>query len=137
MRLRLPTRNRKQETPSNAVRAIVGLRNPGPDYEGTRHNIGYEVVSALLERHGATLGRAPSRLRSLLATIGTGEGRALIVVPATFMNDSGQAVRSSLEYHKVPTTSMIVVHDDIDLAFGRFRLQVGGGSGGRDRKSVV
>jgi PTH1 family peptidyl-tRNA hydrolase len=114
------------------VRAIVGLRNPGPDYEGTRHNIGYEVVSTLLERHGASLSRAPSRLRSMLATVGTGEGRALIVVPTTFMNDSGQAVRSSLDYHKVPPASMIVVHDDIDLAFGRFRLQVGGGSGGHN-----
>ena len=95
------------------MKIVVGLGNPGDQYRGTRHNIGYEVVSALLERHGASLSRAPSRLRSMLATVGTGEGRALIVVPTTFMNDSGQAVRSSLDYHKVAPASMIVVHDDI------------------------
>ena len=114
------------------MHAIVGLRNPGAEYEGTRHNVGFEVVAALLKRLETDLGRAPSRLRSMVATAGTGDERLLFVVPTTFMNESGGAVRACLDYYKVPTDSMIVVHDDIDLPFGRLRLQVAGGSGGHN-----
>ena len=114
------------------MRAVVGLRNPGSDYEGTRHNVGYEVVGEYLSRHGEKLARGPSRVRAQLARIGSADDATLVIVPTTFMNESGQGVRSALDYYKIPVDEVLVVHDDIDLPFGRLRIQVGGGSGGHN-----
>lgn len=114
------------------MRVVVGLRNPGADYEGTRHNIGFEVVQRVLGRAGESLGKAPSRLRGTMAQRGVGDERTLFFVPNTFMNESGAAVRAALVYHKVLPADLLVIHDDIDLAFGRLRLQVAGGSGGHN-----
>lgn len=117
---------------SNPTRAVIGLRNPGPDYEGTRHNSGYEVLARVLERAGETLGRGPSRVRAQVAQVGTGDNRLLYAVPMTYMNESGRAVRALLDYFGLSPTVILVVHDDIDLPFGRLRLQVGGGTGGNN-----
>jgi len=117
---------------SNPMRAIVGLRNPGPDYEGTRHNSGFEVVSEVLARSGEKWGRAPSRVRAQISQFGVGDDRAVFAAPVTFMNESGPAVRGVLAYFNVPIGDLLVVHDDIDLPFGRLKLQIGGGSGGHN-----
>ncbi len=114
------------------MRVVVGLRNPGPDYEGTRHNVGAEVVERVLERAQTPPGKAPSRISGLIAQTGVGEDRTLFLLPFTFMNESGRAVRATLDYYKVPVDGLLVIHDDIDLPFGRLRLQVGGGSGGHN-----
>jgi PTH1 family peptidyl-tRNA hydrolase len=112
------------------VRLIVGLRNPGPDYQGTRHNLGYEVLGALAGRQGVILKRGPLRVRS---EVGSVPGRDLVLAsPNTFMNDSGRAVGSLRSYYKVDAEGLLVLHDDIDLAFGRLRLQKAGGSGGHN-----
>lgn len=129
--LRARTKKAKKAA-SSPKQLVVGLRNPGTDYEGTRHNVGYEVVHAVLQRAGTSLGRAPSRVAGLEARVGIGPGASLILVPTTFMNESGRAVRSMLDYYKADTSDLLVVHDDIDLPFGRLRLQVGGGSGGHN-----
>lgn len=117
---------------SNPTRAVIGLRNPGPDYEGTRHNSGYEVLARVLDRAGERLGRGPSRVRAQVTQIGTGDSRILYAVPMTYMNESGRAVRALLDYFGLQPQSILVVHDDIDLPFGRLRLQVGGGTGGNN-----
>ena len=122
----------KTEQPTEPVKAVVGLRNPGSNYEGTRHNIGYEVVARVVELAGTDLKRAPSRLRSSVAQLGVGPDRVLFVVPVTFMNDSGAAVRATLDYYGLGPDELLVVHDDIDLPFGKLRLQVAGGSGGHN-----
>jgi len=114
------------------MRVVVGLRNPGSDYEGTRHNVGFEVLASVLEREAEDLGRAPTRVRGLVAQTGVGEDRTLYFVPTTFMNESGGAIQASLAYYKVATKDLLVIHDDIDLAFGRLRVQVGGGNGGHN-----
>jgi len=114
------------------MRLVVGLRNPGADYEGTRHNVGSEVVERVLERNGEAPGRAPSRVSGLIAQTGVGGDRTLFLLPYTFMNETGRAVRSALDYYKVDPDDLLVVHDDIDLPFGRLRLQVAGGSGGHN-----
>lgn len=111
---------------------VVGLGNVGSDYQGTRHNVGIEVVDLLVRRGSSELGRAPSRVRGRLAQIGVGEHRVLYLVPTTMMNLSGQAVRNALDYFKVVPDDVLVIHDDIDLAFGRLRLQVAGGTGGHN-----
>ncbi len=114
------------------MQLVVGLRNPGPDYEGTRHNLGYEIVARSIERAGETPGRSPSRVRGMVAQTGVGYSRTLYLIPNTFMNESGSSVRSALDYYKIDPTELLVVHDDIDLPFGRLRIQVGGGSGGHN-----
>jgi PTH1 family peptidyl-tRNA hydrolase len=111
---------------------VVGLRNPGADYAGTRHNLGYEVVDEILTRHDISLKRGPSRLQAMIATVGAGPERAVYVLSNVFMNESGRSVRSALDYYKVDSSNLLVIHDDIDLPFGRLRLQVGGGTGGHN-----
>lgn len=132
LRKRLKAGKRPKRTPNRAVRMVAGLRNPGADYEGTRHNVGFEAVERLVERSGERLGRGPSRVRGLIAQIGSGDDRTLLFVPNTFMNESGAAVRSAMAYNKISHDDLLVVHDDIDLELGRLRLQVGGGSGGHN-----
>lgn len=114
------------------MRVVVGLRNPGADYEGTRHNVGAEVVERVLERAGTPPGRGPSRISGAIAQTGAGEERTLFVLPFTFMNESGRVVRSVLDYYHIDPSDLLVVHDDIDLPFGRLRVQVDGGSGGHN-----
>lgn len=116
--------------PTNDLVVVVGLRNPGSKYEETRHNIGFEVVAHLALRSRIEFGRAPSRVNAEVAQIR--QPRALLVAPFTFMNDSGRAVRGALDYWKVTPERLLVIHDDIDLDFGRLRLQVGGGTGGHN-----
>lgn len=111
---------------------VVGLRNPGPDYAGTRHNLGFEVLEKTLERQDERLGRAPLKLRGQLAKVGVGDQRVLYFTPNSYMNESGPSVRAAAVYFKIPPARLLVLHDDIDLPFGRMRLQVGGGSGGHN-----
>ena len=122
----------RTETASRPSHVVVGLRNPGADYEATRHNLGGEVLEALLSARGETLSRGPSRVRALVAQTGVGADRHLLAVPTTFMNESGSAVVSLLSYFKADVGDLLVIHDDIDLPFGRLRIQVGGGSGGHN-----
>jgi peptidyl-tRNA hydrolase, PTH1 family len=117
--------------PSTTVeRLVVGLGNPGPTYEGTPHNVGYRVVDELARRHGFS--RAKRGFDGRCAE-GVVRGRAvLLLAPTTFMNDSGRSVAAALRALKLPPAAAIVVHDHIDLPFGRLRLMEGGGSGGHN-----
>ncbi len=110
------------------MQVVVGLRNPGSEYEGTRHNIGYEALLILAEGLGMRLKRGPLRVRCHLAR----QGDVIVAAPLTFMNESGHAVQALLGYFKAAPFDLLVLHDDIDLEFGRLRLQVGGGSGGHN-----
>ena len=112
------------------MRLIVGLRNPGSDYQGTRHNLGYEVLVDLAGRMGVNLKRGPLRVRSEVASVPVRE--LVLASPNTFMNDSGRAVGSLRSYYKVDSEELLALHDDIDMAFGRLRLQKAGGSGGHN-----
>ena len=111
---------------------IVGLRNPGSDYEGTRHNVGFAVLKAVLERRSERLKRAPLKLHGQLAKVGRGDDRVFYFASNRFMNETGPSVRAAALYFKVTAEQMLILHDDIDLPFGRLRLQVGGGSGGHN-----
>jgi len=114
----------------NVDSLIVGLGNPGPAYEGTRHNVGYQVVEELARRHGFAKAKRGFDGRCAEGAIG---GRpALLLQPTTFMNDSGRSVAAAVRALKVPLERVLVVHDHIDLPFGRLRLMEGGGSGGHN-----
>ena len=113
-------------------KVVVGLRNPGSEYEGSRHNLGAEVIGELVRRHDLRLKRSSLRVRCEVADGRMAGQRVLLAMPLSFMNQSGGPVSSLLRYHKAPAAEMLVLHDDIDLPFGRLRLQVGGGTGGHN-----
>ncbi|MDH4119497.1 MAG: aminoacyl-tRNA hydrolase [Acidimicrobiia bacterium] len=114
------------------LKLVVGLRNPGPEYDGTRHNIGVEVLAVLAHRHHGRFKRGPLRVRCELSDIRVGNSKVLLAAPLSFMNESGGPVKAAMDYHKVGAADLLVLHDDIDLAFGRLRLQMGGGTGGHN-----
>jgi PTH1 family peptidyl-tRNA hydrolase len=112
---------------------VVGLGNPGPGYAGNRHNVGAMVLAELAARAGVRLsaGKGP-RARAL-----SGEGRlagrrVVLAQPLTYMNESGGPVRGLLDYHHLPATGLVVVHDELDLPFEAVRLKRGGGEGGHN-----
>ena len=111
---------------------IVGLGNPGREYAGTRHNVGFEVADELARRWG--LSRARSRFNAELAEGRTGPGgpRVALLKPRTFMNEAGRAVGPARGSLKVPLDRVLVVHDEIDLPFGRIETRVGGGLAGHN-----
>lgn len=113
-----------------ATRLIVGLRNPGSRYDGTRHNVGAEVVIAAAPE--TKFQRARLGIRADVADIRMGEVRTVLALPRTFMNECGQAVAPLVRYERIDGDRMLVVHDDIDLPFGKLRVQLGGGAGGHN-----
>ncbi len=111
------------------LRLIVGLGNPGADYAETRHNAGFWLCERLARELGASLGRE-SRFHGF-----AGQARAeqlWILLPQTFMNRSGQAVRALTQFYRIQPDEMLVVHDELDLPPGQIRLKFGGGLGGHN-----
>jgi len=113
---------------------LAGLGNPGPKYAGNRHNIGFMAIDAIASRW--RLGPERSRFHSLTAegVIDTPAGpvRALLMKPQTFMNESGVAVGEAVKFLKLTPADVVVFHDELDLADGRFRMKVGGGAAGHN-----
>ena len=111
---------------------LVGLGNPGSEYAGTRHNIGFEVAEMLAARWG--LPKAKARYKGLLAEGRTGPGgpRVAVLMPQTYMNDTGNSVGPARGALKVPLDHVLVVHDEIDLPFGDIRPRIGGGLAGHN-----
>jgi peptidyl-tRNA hydrolase, PTH1 family len=111
---------------------IVGLGNPGSEYDGTRHNIGFEVANLLAQRWD--LPRAKSKYRGLLTEGRTGPGgpRVAILLPQTYMNEAGQSVSPARGAMKLDLDRVLVVHDEIDLPFGDIRTRTGGGLAGHN-----
>ena len=111
---------------------IVGLGNPGAEYDGTRHNIGFEVADVLAERW--SLPKPKSKYKGLITEGRTGPGgpRVAILKPMTYMNDAGQSVGPARGAYKVPLDHVLVIHDEIDLPFGEIRPRVGGGLAGHN-----
>ncbi len=113
-----------------AKRLIVGLGNPGAEYEGTRHNIGFAVVDALAEREGIRLSREPG---NVFAGRGSLRGRAVeLAKPQTFMNRSGSAVQALLGRLGLKPDAMLVVFDDLNLPVGTVRIRQQGSAGGHN-----
>jgi PTH1 family peptidyl-tRNA hydrolase len=119
---------------------LVGLGNPGPKYERNRHNIGFRVVDELARRHhlGAFQSKLGGELVTGLLQTPTGPEKAALFKPMQFMNLSGQPVQRVAQYFQAEADRMIVIHDEIDLDFGRLRLKQGGGHGGHNGlRSIV
>lgn len=107
---------------------LVGLGNPGPRYESTRHNVGAMVVESAVRR--ADGGPWRERFKGLLAPLSLADARLLALLPQTFMNESGRSVQPCAAFHQIEPSSVLLVHDELDLPFGELRLKQGGGDAG-------
>jgi PTH1 family peptidyl-tRNA hydrolase len=118
------------------VKAIVGLGNPGAQYAGTRHNVGFAVVDEIVRRAGAAFESAPAD--ALIARWRRPDDPVLLVKPLTFMNNSGQAVGELARYFKIEPEDVLVIVDEVQLPLGRLRARVRGSAGGHNGlKSVI
>jgi PTH1 family peptidyl-tRNA hydrolase len=111
---------------------LVGLGNPGAEYAGTRHNIGFEISDVLASRWG--LPKPKSRYRGLVSEGRTGVGgpRVAVLQPETFMNEAGASVGPARGAFGVPLDRVLVIHDEIDIPFGEVRVRTGGGLAGHN-----
>lgn len=115
----------------DAITCVVGLGNPGPKYEQTRHNVGYWLVDALARRYGASL-RADTKFSGEVARVRSEAGECWLLKPTTYMNHSGRSVSALARFYRIAPEQMLVIHDDLDLAPGVARLKKGGGHGGHN-----
>jgi len=111
---------------------FAGLGNPGARYANNRHNIGYLVAEEIARRHGFEGFRSRSRLSGDIAEGRIGDHRAVLLKPTTFMNESGRALGAVMRFYKVTPAEVFVFHDELDLAPGKVRVKLGGGSAGHN-----
>jgi len=109
---------------------IAGLGNPGPDYSGHRHNVGFMAVDAIHRRHG--FGPWRRRFRGEVAEGLLGGEKVLLLKPLTYMNESGRSVGEAMNFYKLAPADVLVIHDEVDLPPGKLRMKSGGGSGGHN-----
>ncbi|MBX3478531.1 MAG: aminoacyl-tRNA hydrolase [Brevundimonas sp.] len=113
---------------------LAGLGNPGPRYQGNRHNIGFMAADAIAGRwrFGPERAKFQSVVREGEVQTADGPVKVLLMKPQTYMNESGRAVGEAARFYKVAPANVIVFHDEIDLAPGRFRMKTGGGAAGQN-----
>lgn len=116
---------------TDPVKLIVGLGNPGQEYDRTRHNAGADFVFELARQYGVTLS-PDNKLSGLTGRALIGNRDVRLLIPTTFMNRSGQSVGAIANFFKIEPEAMLVAHDELDLAPGVARLKVGGGHGGHN-----
>jgi PTH1 family peptidyl-tRNA hydrolase len=128
--LRRPSRGGERTgTPADLL--VVGLGNPGDEFRRTRHNVGAEVVELLALRHGGKL-KKMSREQAQTCEVRIAGHRVALAVPTTYMNDSGQAVAPLVRRFGVDVTSLVIVHDELDLPPAVLKLKIGGGLAGHN-----
>ena len=113
------------------LQLVVGLGNPGPKYLDTRHNVGFMAVERLATELGGSF-RQQARLHGLLADVGQAATRLRLLMPQTFMNDSGRSIRAALDWFGLQPVDLLVIVDDMDLPLGRLRLRASGSAGGHN-----
>ena len=110
---------------------VVGLGNPGEKYAGTRHNVGFMTLEQLAKRQASSF-KQQSKLQGLLAEVGQGTERLRLLMPQTYMNESGRSIRAALDWFGFEPAQMLILVDDMDLPLGRLRLRLSGGAGGHN-----
>ena len=123
-------------TPTQQTYLIIGLGNPGRDYQRNRHNIGFMLADELAERLGTKFRRM--KHKALLTSARYKGAKIILAKPQTYMNKSGQAVSTLVRFYKIPLTNLLVAYDDVDLPFETIRLRPSGGSAGqKGMKSII
>lgn len=107
---------------------IIGLGNPGQHYAGTRHNIGFMMLDYIAEKNNLTF--LDSKWNALVSKAVVWDESLVLLKPQTFMNLSGTAVAQAVNFYKLQPANIIVIHDDLDMEFGRLKIVSGGGDGG-------
>lgn len=121
---------------SNYDWLVVGLGNPGLQYESTRHNAGFRAVDLLAKEKGFQFSK--NKFEAVLGEYKAGDKRILVIKPQTYMNNSGAAVTKVMQFYKIPLESIIVLHDDISLDVGKIRMRRKGSHGGqRGMKDII
>ena len=113
------------------LQLLVGLGNPGPRYAHTRHNVGFLVLERLVADAGQAF-RSQNKMQGLVAELGVGPQRLRLLMPQTFMNESGRSVRAALDWFGLGADQLLVIVDDMDLPLGRLRLRSTGSAGGHN-----
>ncbi|MFB6436934.1 aminoacyl-tRNA hydrolase [Streptomyces sp. NPDC056411] len=114
---------------------VVGLGNPGPEYAGNRHNVGFLVADLLAERMGGRFKAHKARAQVVEGRIGPpglGSRRVVVAKPSSFMNLSGGPTTALRDFYKVPVANIVAIHDELDIDFGALRLKLGGGDNGHN-----
>ena len=114
-----------------SIKLIVGLGNPGKKYETTRHNAGFWLVERLAALHRLTLRKEP-RFHALVGRLDTASGHAWLLLPRTWMNESGSAVGAMAQFHRIAADEILVAHDELDLPPGGVKMKQGGGHAGHN-----
>lgn len=115
---------------------VVGLGNPGREYEGTRHNVGFEVVDDISKKLDFTVSRI--KFKGLVGEKTIGNEKCIFLKPSTFMNLSGESVREAADFYKIPPENIIIVYDDVSIELGRIRIRTSGSDGGHNgMKSII
>ncbi len=109
---------------------IVGLGNPGPQYEKTRHNIGFMVVDAIAREHNIDLSK--NKFNAFYGAGDIAQTPCVLLKPQTFMNLSGRSLVPALAFYQIPIKRVIVIHDELDIPYGQIRLKTGGGHAGHN-----
>lgn len=115
----------------SAIQLIVGLGNPGPKYEATRHNVGFWFIDALAQSEGRSI-KLESKFHGEATRLQREDLDCWLLKPNTFMNRSGQAVSALATFYKIPLDKILVVHDELDIPPGSVRIKQGGGHGGHN-----
>ena len=116
---------------AEGLKMIVGLGNPGSKYSGTRHNIGFMALERMASSTGFIF-RQQTKLHGLAAEMGVGDQRLRLLMPQTYMNDSGRSIRAALDWYGFAPKQLLVLVDDMDIPLGRLRLRAQGGAGGHN-----
>ena len=124
------------ETPPETAALIVGLGNPGREYAGNRHNVGFMTADRWAAAHALAFSKIQHH--AVIAVGRSGQRRIIAAKPQTYMNESGRAVGALLRFYKIPVEQLLVMFDDLDLPFGAIRLRADGGAGGHNgMRSII
>jgi peptidyl-tRNA hydrolase, PTH1 family len=113
------------------IKLILGLGNPGMQYQQTRHNAGFDFVQAWTKTYPIDF-KSENKLRATVGSFNSHQGRHLVAMPTTFMNECGQSVQALLSYYKIAPDELMIAHDELDLPVGQVRIKSGGGHGGHN-----
>ena len=116
---------------SGGLRLVVGLGNPGQRYAGTRHNVGFMALELLASKESVRF-KATAKLQGELAEVGFGSSRMRLLMPQTYMNESGRSIRAAMDWFDLSADQVLVLVDDMDLPLGRLRLRAKGSAGGHN-----